>query len=132
MEQKISVVMPCLNEALTIGSCVQRAQAGLSKLGVQGEIVVVDNGSSDHSASIAQKYKAKVIHEARKGYGAAYLRGLREATGDLIIIGDSDGTYDFSQIDFLIKPLEEGYDLVIGSRLNGHIKKDAMPWIHRH
>ena len=132
MENKISVVMPCLNESLTLGSCIQTAQTTLSKLGLHGEVIVVDNGSSDNSVSIAKNHQAKIIYEPQRGYGAAYLKGFREARGDFIVMGDSDGTYDFSHIGHLIKYLEEGYDVVIGSRLSGNIQKGAMPWLHRY
>lgn len=134
MKPLISVVMPCLNEEKTVGLCVKRARQGLKKLekkGYLGEVIVGDNGSTDLSAKEAKNAGAKVVFELKKGYGSAYLRGIMEAQGKFVIIGDSDGTYDFRQILRFLPPLEAGYDLVIGSRLKGKIKKGAMPFLNR-
>ena len=129
---RISIVMPCLNEAKTVGVCVAKARAWLSASGNSGEVLVVDNGSSDASASLASAAGAEVIQERRRGYGNAYLRGFAEARGDIIVMGDADDTYDFSRLDELIRPLEQGYDIVLGNRFAGGVQPGAMPWAHRY
>lgn len=128
----LSVVMPCLNEEKTIKYCVNRAKEGIQKTKFQGEIIVCDNGSQDNSVVLAKKEGAKVIQEHERGYGSAYLSGLRAARGNWIVIGDSDGTYDFREIPKLIAPLSQGYDLVVGSRIKGKIRKGAMPLLNRY
>ncbi|MCM8832027.1 MAG: glycosyltransferase family 2 protein, partial [Candidatus Omnitrophica bacterium] len=128
----VSVVLPCLNEEKTIGICINKIKKIFSEKNIKGEIIVVDNGSTDNSREIALKNGARVIIEEKKGYGAAYLCGLSEVKGKYIIIGDSDNTYDFYEIPKFLKPLEEGYDFVIGSRFKGEIKKGAMSWSHRY
>lgn len=128
----VSVVMPCLNEAATIGACIRRARQGLERLGLPGEIVVADNGSADGSPEIAAAEGARVIHVRERGYGSAYRHGIAAARGQTIVIGDSDDTYDFTRIDELVRPLGNGIDLVIGSRLRGSIEPGAMPWLHRY
>jgi glycosyltransferase involved in cell wall biosynthesis len=128
----ISVVMPCLNEADTIGVCVERAVAALRALGRDGEVVVVDNGSIDGSPEIAAAKGARVVHQSVRGYGSAYLKGLTEARGQYIVIGDSDNTYDFGEIGQFLAPLYQGYDLVMGSRFKGKILPGAMPWSHQY
>src|SRR6185503_8846539 len=97
-----------------------------------GEVVVVDNGSTDRSAEIASAAGARVIHERRRGYGQAYLRGFSEARGDYIVMGDADDTYDFSNLDPLVAPLANGADMVLGNRFSGGIASGAMPWAHRY
>lgn len=128
----VSVVMPCLNEAMGVGKCVEKAMKAIAAMGVAGEVVVVDNGSTDDSAKIAAAAGARVIHEPRRGYGSAYLRGFAEARGKYMVMGDSDDTYDFSTIADFIKPLrDDGFDMVMGTRLKGKILPGAMPWSHR-
>jgi len=129
---KVSIVMPCLNEAATVGVCIRKALSWLERSGFPGEVIVVDNGSSDGSAELAERAGAKVVHESRSGYGNAYHRGLAEASGDFIIMGDSDDTYDFSELDALIDPLLDGHDLVMGNRYKGGIRPGAMTWSHRY
>jgi len=129
---EVSVVMPCLNEETTVGICIQKAKAALKKMGVQGEIIVADNGSTDASIEIAKSLGAKVVHQPIRGYGAAYLAGIAVAGGKYIVIGDSDDTYDFSELDQFVQPLKEGYDLVMGSRFSGEILPSAMPWLHQY
>jgi glycosyltransferase involved in cell wall biosynthesis len=131
-ELAVSIVMPCLNEAESIEACVRKARAGLERTGFSGEIIVVDNGSTDGSAEVAEAAGARVIHEPRRGYGNAHMRGFAEARGRYIVMGDADDTYDFGGIQALLKPLDRGYDLVVGNRFKGGIQKDAMPWAHRY
>ena len=132
MEIEVSVVMPCLNEEETIGTCIEKAQNTLSELGVQGEVVVADNRSTDASVEIAERLGARVVHQPLRGYGAAYLAGIAAAEGQYIIIGDSDDTYDFTDLERFITPLRNGYDFVIGNRLKGKILRGAMPPLHRY
>jgi glycosyltransferase involved in cell wall biosynthesis len=129
---EVSVVMPCLNEAETIGTCISRAQTALRGAGLVGEVVVSDNGSTDDSVVIAERLGARVVHETALGYGAAYMRGIAAARGQHIVIGDSDDTYDFGDLPRLIAPLREGCDLVMGSRFKGEILPGAMPWANRY
>ncbi len=128
----ISVVMPCLNEAAGVGRCVDKALRALRQMRVPCEVIVVDNGSTDASAEIAARAGARVIHERRRGYGAAYLRGFREARGKYLVMGDADDSYDFLDIARFIAPLEKDrFDMVMGTRLKGDILPGAMPWTHR-
>jgi hypothetical protein len=128
----ISVVMPCLNEAAGVGRCVEKALRALRQMRVPGEVIVVDNGSTDASAEIAARAGARVIHERRRGYGAAYLRGFQEARGRYVVMGDADDSYDFLDIAHFIAPLEkDNFDMVMGTRLKGNILPGAMPWTHR-
>lgn len=125
--------MPCLNEEKTVGRCINTAKEAIEKLGVEGEIIVVDNGSTDSSADVARREGARVVNEPDRGYGNAYLRGFKEARGDIIVMGDSDGTYPFEAIPVFVQPLlKEEADLVIGTRLKGKILPQAMPWAHRY
>jgi len=128
----VSVVMPCLDERDSIVACIEKARAGLARLGVPGEIVVADNGSTDGSAELAEAAGARVVRVLDRGYGHAYLAGIRASRGSIIVIGDSDGTYDFARLDELVRPLESGADLVLGTRLGGAIEPGAMPWLHRY
>lgn len=128
----VSVVLPCLDEARAVGICVSKALRALEQMNVKGEVVVVDNGSIDGSAEIAARAGARVVHEPRRGYGAAYLRGFEAARGRYIVMGDADDTYDLSQIAPFIEPLEKGgFDMVMGTRLKGTILPGAMSWSHR-
>ena len=129
----ISVVMPCLNEAGSVGTCIENALEGIRKTGLTGEVVISDNGSTDDSVEIATRAGARVVRQPERGYGNAYLKGFAEARGRYIVMGDSDGSYDFTQLDRLIQPLLDGdYDYVLGSRFAGKILKGAMPWTHRY
>jgi len=128
----LSVVLPCLNEEETLGVCIKKIKEVLLRENIQGEIIVVDNGSTDRSREIALKEGVKLLEEETRGYGAAYLRGLKEAKGKYIVIGDSDNTYDFYQIPDFLKKLKEGYEFVMGSRFQGKIQKKAMAWTHRY
>lgn len=123
--------MPCLNEKDGVAECVQKALGWIERAGMRGEVIVVDNNSTDRSAEIAEAAGARVVAEREPGYGAAIRRGFREARGKYMVMGDCDGTYEFSQLDSLVAPLDEGYDLVMGNRLTGQLAKGAMPWAHR-
>lgn len=128
----LSVVLPCLNEENTIGVCIKKIKDVLDQEHIKGEIIVADNGSKDCSIEIARSYGVTIVSEEQAGYGAAYLCGLKEAKGKYIIIGDSDNTYDFSDIPVFLKKLQEGCDFAIGSRFKGKIHKNAMPWLNRY
>jgi len=129
---RVSLVIPCLDEEGTIGVCIEKARGVFLEKNIKSEILVVDNGSTDNSVKVALSSGAKVIAQPMKGYGAAYLRGLREAQGEYLIMGDGDDTYDFREIPKFIEALDEGYDLVIGSRFKGKILKGAMSFSHRY
>ena len=131
-QPEISVVIPCLNEARSVGSCVERALTTIGALGLTGEVVVADNGSTDGSIEIAQAHGARVVHAAVKGYGSALRKGIEEARGAFIIIGDADGSHDFGEIDRFIAKWQEGYNFVMGNRLHSQLKHGAMAWHHRH
>lgn len=123
--------MPCLNEEKTVALCVQQAKNSLKKAGYKAEVVVCDNGSTDKSVVLAKKAGAKVVVEKRRGYGSAYLAGIRAAKGSLVVMADSDGTYNFLEAPKLLAKLRKGNDLVIGSRLKGRAKKGSMPVLNR-
>ena len=129
---EVSVVIPCLNEEAGVGGVVRNAWLGIERLGRSGEVIVVDNGSTDRSVEIAESEGATIIHEAQRGYGSAYLAGLAAARGRVIVIGDADGTYDFSKLEPFMAEVDKGADMVLGSRLRGKIEPGAMPWLHRH
>ncbi|HLI61768.1 MAG TPA: glycosyltransferase family 2 protein [Terriglobales bacterium] len=131
---ELSVVIPCLNEADTLESCLQKAQRGLRDSGSVGEIIVADNGSEDESVQIAQRMGARLVHVAERGYGSALMGGIAAARGKYIIMGDADGSYDFEEIPRFLDRLREGYDLVQGCRLpsgGGTVARGAMPFLHR-
>ena len=128
----ISIVMPCLNEEETLSTCIEKAQTTLDTLGIQGEIVIADNGSTDDSVAIAKRLGARVVHQPLRGYGAAYLAGLSASEGKYIVMGDSDDTYDFTDLERFFTPLCDGYDFVIGNRFKGEILPGAMPWARRY
>lgn len=129
---ELSIVMPCLNEAHTVGICVQKALAYLEMYNVPGEVVVADNGSTDGSQAIAAGYGARVIAVAAKGYGNALRAGIEAAHGKFVVMGDADDSYDFTDLNFFLGKLREGYQLVMGNRFRGGIKPGAMPPLHRY
>lgn len=129
---EVSVVMPCLNEAETLATCIGKAQASLKQLNVCGEIVIADNGSTDGSQEIAKSMGARVIEISAKGYGNALMGGIAAAEGKYVIMGDADDSYDFSNLAPFIEKLREGYDLVMGNRFRGGIQPGAMPPLHRY
>jgi len=128
---EVSIILPCLNEEQAVGQVIDEAWRGLENADVEGEIVVVDNGSTDRSAAIANEHGARVVYEARRGYGSAYLRGLAEAKGDIIVMADADGTYPLDDLRPFIDAIRDGDDMVLGSRFQGKIHRGAMPWAHR-
>ncbi|HXF94995.1 MAG TPA: glycosyltransferase family 2 protein [Gemmatimonadales bacterium] len=129
----VSVVFPCLNEQDAIGACVTRAREAMTAAGLDGEVVVVDNGSTDGSAAIAAAHGARVVHEPSRGYGNACRRGLLEATGDSIVLLDSDGTYPVELVGEFVRRIEQdGADLVIGNRFAGRLEHGAMPFLNRY
>jgi glycosyltransferase involved in cell wall biosynthesis len=128
---EITVVIPCLNEEQAIGNVVDQAFEGIRRSGRSGEVLVVDNGSTDASAEVAAAHGAQVIGEPRHGYGSAYLTGLAAASGDFIVMGDGDETYPLQELGQFVDRLAEGDDLVIGSRFKGTIHGDAMPALNR-
>jgi glycosyltransferase involved in cell wall biosynthesis len=128
----VSAVLPCLNEAQTLALCIAKAQASFRAMGVEGEVIVADNGSTDRSVEIAESMGARVVHEPRKGYGAALQRGIREARGEVIVMGDADDSYDWSNIEGFVRKVQDGYDLVMGNRFEGGIMPGAMPPMHRY
>jgi glycosyltransferase involved in cell wall biosynthesis len=127
----VSVVMPCLNEETGVVTAVLEALGGIALAGLTGEVIVVDNGSSDGSTQQALLAGARVVVEPHRGYGRACSRGLTEARGRIVVLGDADGTYDFGSIPLLIAAMGEGVDLVMGNRLNSDMERGAMPWLHR-
>jgi len=128
----LSIVMPCLNEAETLETCISKAKGFLQKSGMRGEIIIADNGSTDGSLELAEKAKVKIVHVAEKGYGSALLGGIEAARGEFVIMGDADDSYDFSDLSRFVEALEAGYDLVMGNRFKGGIKPGAMPLLHRY
>lgn len=131
---ELSIVMPCLNEAETLGDCIAQARRTLEEHGIAGEIVVADNGSTDGSPEIARRLGARVVHIGPRGYGSALMGGIEAARGKYVLIGDSDGSYDFSEVPRFLEKLREGYDLVQGCRLKaggGRVLPGAMPALHR-
>lgn len=128
----VSVVLPCLNEAKTVGRCVEKAVRAFEVGGLRGEVVVSDNGSTDGSQAIAAKAGARVVHAARRGYGSAYIHGIAEARAPIVVMADSDDTYDLGEVSRLVAKVREGYDMVLASRLRGMILPGAMPWLHRY
>jgi glycosyltransferase involved in cell wall biosynthesis len=129
---ELSIVIPCLNEAATIAHVVRTARESIERLGIAGEIVVADNGSSDGSQALAQEQGARVVRVVERGYGSALAGGIAAARGRYVIMGDADGSYDFSRLEPFVEELRGGYDLVVGNRFRGGIESGAMPWLHRH
>ena len=130
-EPELSVVIPCLNEAESIEIVVRKAIETMRENGIEGEVVVADNGSEDGSAELARGAGARVVSETRRGYGSAYRAGFAAARGTYVLMGDADDTYDFTEIPRFLAPLREGAELVIGNRM-ADIQPGAMPWLHRY
>ena len=126
----ISVVLPCLNEEQTVATCVHKARQWFESARLRGEVIVVDNGSTDRSRERAREAGARLIDEPRRGYGAAHLRGFAEARGGIIVMADADDTYDLGDLGALVEPLSRGYDMVVGNRLKT-LSPGSMTWSHR-
>lgn len=129
---ELSVVMPCLNEAETIETCIRKAFTWMEKNGVNGEVVIGDNGSTDGSQKMATDLGARVIDIPRKGYGSALMGAIEASKGKYVIMGDSDDSYDFSNLNLYLDQLRNGYDLVMGNRFKGGIAPGAMPFLHKY
>lgn len=129
---EISIVLPCLNEALTLASCLREISAALSANGIDGEIVVADNGSTDGSPAIATAHGARLVSVTARGYGNALRGGIAAARGRYVLMGDADGSYDFSHLPRFLDRLRAGVDLVMGNRFAGGIRPGAMPWKNRY
>ena len=133
-EPEISIVMPCLNEAETIEGCIAEALRALSDNDVAGEVLIADNGSMDESRALAAAAGARVVEVTDKGYGSALIGGITAARGTYVLMGDADGSYDFSMLPRYLAKLREGTKLVMGCRLprgGGVVEPGAMPWLHR-
>lgn len=131
-EIHVTAVMPCLNEERTLGGCIEKAQRAFREMGIVGEVVVADNGSTDGSVAIAESRGARVVHEPRKGYGSALMTGIAAACGSVVVVADADDSYDWTTLGDFVKKIEEGYDLVMGNRFKGGIEPGAMPALHRY
>ena len=128
----VSAVIPCLNEEETLALCIRKAQDAFVKLGIVGEVVVADNGSTDRSVEIAQSMGARVVDAPEKGYGAALKAGIEGARGEIVVMGDADDSYDWGCIGDFVGKVQEGNDLVMGNRFSGGIEPGAMPIHHRY
>ena len=134
MSTLLSIAIPCLNEADTLSSCLRKAQAGLKETGLEAEIIVADDGSTDASQQIAENFCARVISVPTKGYGAAPMGGIAAFRGQYILMGDADDSNDFGEIPKFVRKIAEGFDLVQGCPLpagGGKVASGAMPWSHR-
>lgn len=131
-EVELTIVMPCLNEAETVEACVDEARDYLKRSGINGEVLVADNGSIDGSQALARKAGARVIAVPQKGYGSALIAGISAANGTYVIMGDADQSYDFGDLDRFVAELRGGADLVMGNRFAGGIEDGAMPALHKY
>jgi hypothetical protein len=129
---RVSAVMPCLNEEKTVGLCVEKALNSFTQSGIDGEVIVADNGSMDRSVEIALSKGARVVLQSVRGYGAALSKGISAARGDIIVIADADDSYDWSAAGQFVSKIDEGYDLVMGNRFKGGIARGAMRPLHRY
>jgi glycosyltransferase involved in cell wall biosynthesis len=130
-EVELSVVLPCLNEIETLAKCINKAKECMERLGVVGEVIVADNGSTDGSIQVAESNGALVVHVLEKGYGSALMGGITAAQGKFVIMGDADDSYSLDELDGFIESLRAGNDLVMGNRFGGVINKGAMPFLHK-
>lgn len=131
-ELELSIVMPCLNEAETLEPCIRKALGYIEEAGIEGEVIIADNGSTDGSQELSRRLGARVVDIPHRGYGAALQGGIAAAHGRFVIMGDSDDSYDFSRLTAFVEKLREGYDVVLGNRFLGGIEPDAMPPLHRY
>jgi hypothetical protein len=130
----LTILMPCLDEAETIVACIAKAQLGIERAGISGEVLIADNGSTDGSIELAEKHGARVVRVTKKGYGSALRGGIEAARGRWILMGDADDSYDFSEAPRFVEKLREGHDMVMGCRMprgGGTIRPGAMPWKNR-
>lgn len=132
VDLELSVVLPCLNEAETLATCIGKAQKAMAEMGIQGEVVIADNGSTDGSQAIAHEHGARVVPVEERGYGAALIEGFKAARGQYIIMADADDSYALDEIQPYVRALRDGADLVMGNRFRGGIAADAMPVLHRY
>jgi glycosyltransferase involved in cell wall biosynthesis len=128
----VSVVIPCLNEANSLGICIEKAQKAFADARLRGEVMVADNGSTDGSIEIALRAGARVVPVAQRGYGSALKAGIRAARGAFIVMGDADDSYDFSEVPRFVEEWRNGSEVVMGNRFEGEIKPGAMPWHHKY
>jgi len=131
-EPEVSVILPCLNESETLAGCISEVRSFFDRSGIQGEIIIGDNGSTDGSQQIAEKQGARVVHVPKRGYGAALMGGFRAARGKYLIMGDSDGSYDLEHLEPFVEKMREGYGVVMGNRFKGKIYPRAMPFKNRY
>jgi len=129
---ELTIVMPCLNEAETVATCVRKAMGFLAESGIDGEVVLADNGSTDGSQRLARDAGARVVAIRDKGYGNALMGGIAAARGTYVIMGDADDSYDFTNLMPFVTELRKGYDLVMGNRFKGGIEPGAMPKLHKY
>ncbi len=129
---EVSVVMPCLNEAETLETCIVKARRALQEANIAGEVVIADNGSSDGSVEIAERLGARIVNVRAKGYGNALMAGITAARGKYVVMGDADDSYDFGHIPRFVERLRAGADLVMGNRFHGGIEPGAMPFLHKY
>ncbi len=129
---ELSIIIPCLNEEKTLPIVIEKSKRSLARLGLQGEVIVADNGSTDKSVEVAKKLGARVVHITEKGYGNALIGGMQAAEGRYLLMGDADDSYNFEEIDAFLEYINKDYDLVMSTRLKGKIEKGAMPFLHRY
>src|SRR6266705_6187746 len=129
---EVSVVIPCLNEANSLGLCIDKAVTAFRAAGLSGEVIVADNGSTDGSIQIAEEDGARVVRVEERGYGSALRAGIAAARGPSIVMGDADDSYDFGEVPKFAEMLRQGYDVVMGNRFQGEIRPKAMPWHHKY
>jgi hypothetical protein len=129
---ELTILMPCLNEAATVGTCIAKARDFLQRAAIEGEVLVADNGSDDDSRAVAERAGARIVHVAERGYGAALAGGIAAARGRYVIMGDADNSYDFGRLEPFVEKLRQGYPLVMGNRFKGGIRRGAMPPLHRY
>lgn len=129
---ELTVLIPCLNEAVTIGTVIRKAKKCIEENNLNAEILIADNGSTDGSQELARAEGVRVVDVPQRGYGAALIGGTKAAEGEYCIMGDADDSYDFSNLMPYVEKLREGYDLVMGNRFKGGIEEGAMPFLHRY
>ena len=129
---EVSVVIPCLNEAQSIGLCVEKAMESFRAAGLRGEVVVADNGSTDGSIQIAEQSGARVVQVSQRGYGSALRAGIAAARGEFLVMADADASYDLGETPRFVAEWRKGFDVVMGNRFRGRVQPRAMPWSHRY